>query len=80
MPKNGDTEALLVWINVPLAMAMMGRLGAILTYLPHSRMSLDEPRSTASRFPKELRAIRKFNPLTALLDPNTASKKRLAAI
>lgn len=50
------------------------------SYLPHSRISLDEPSRTAIRFPKELRAMSRFSPLTALLDPKTAVKKRLAAI
>jgi hypothetical protein len=51
-----------------------------ITDLPHSRMSRDDPISTATRFPNELRAIKKFKPRTALLDPKTFVKKRLAAI
>lgn len=50
------------------------------THLPHSLISLDEPINTAIKFPNELNAIKKFNPLTAPLDPNTLVKNRLAAI
>lgn len=47
---------------------------------PHSRMTRDWPRSTARRLPKELRAMRKLRPLTALPVPKTFWRKRLAAI
>ena len=49
-------------------------------YLPHSRMTLDWPMSTAMRLPNALRAIRKLRPLTAPLEPKTFWKNKLAAI
>ena len=47
--------------------------------LPHSRINLDVPRSTAMRLPNELKAIRKLRPRTPLPGPKTLVKKRLAA-
>lgn len=38
---------------------------------PHSLIMRDCPISTAMRFPKALRAIRKFKPRTAPLEPKT---------
>ena len=43
-------------------------------------MIRDAPIILEIRFPKELIRIRKFNPRPADPEPNTASKKRLAAI
>lgn len=50
------------------------------TYLPHSRIARESPSRTAIKFPKELRAIKKFSPFTAPLEPNTAVKNKLAVI
>lgn len=50
------------------------------TYLPHSRIALDTPKRTATRFPNELSATRKFNPLTAPESPKTLIKNKLAAV
>jgi hypothetical protein len=49
------------------------------TNLPHSLSIRDWPISTASRFPKALRQIRKFNAEEALPVPKTFSKKSPAA-
>lgn len=51
-----------------------------MTYRPHSRIMRDVPINTEMRLPKELRAIRKFKPLTALPEPKTLVKNRLAEI
>lgn len=48
--------------------------------LPHSRIILDLPRATEIMFPKELRAIRKFNPRTLPLSPRTFVNHRLAVV
>jgi hypothetical protein len=51
-----------------------------LTYRPHSRIIREVPINTEMRLPKELRAIKKFNPFTALPEPNTFVKNRPAEI
>lgn len=50
------------------------------THLPHSLSMRDEPMRTVNKLPNELRAIKKLRPLTALPEPNTFVKNRLAAI
>lgn len=48
------------------------------TYRPHSRSALEEPNSTAIKFPNDDKATRMLSPLTS--EPKTFSKNRLAAI
>jgi len=48
------------------------------TDLPHSRMTREEPITTASKFPKLLIATRELRAVTERFEPNTAVKNRLA--
>lgn len=49
-------------------------------YRPHSRIIREVPIKTLTKFPKALRAMRKFSPLRPFPVPKTASKKRLADV
>jgi hypothetical protein len=74
--KKGDGEGREGLGNIEL----LSKSGEERTYRPHSRIMRELPNITAMRLPKELRAIRKLSPRTALPEPNTRVKKREAAI
>jgi len=49
------------------------------SYLPHSRITLEVPINTATKFPKLERATKKLSPRTDPAFPNTLIKNKLAA-